>query len=87
MKQKMGRLAMRVEGEFWAAYYAVPDTMVGAIPLGTIRMRFVQSQKRKDAFMNLMKDAVGDILKEATGSRPTWPTPPELAPEHERTKE
>ncbi len=28
---KIGRLAMRHEGNFWNAYYAMPDTMDGAI--------------------------------------------------------
>ena len=39
-KQKMaeiGRLAMRHEGNFWNAYFALPDTMEGAIPLGQSR--------------------------------------------------
>jgi hypothetical protein len=28
--QKIGRLALRVEGTMWCAYYAMPDTMDGA---------------------------------------------------------
>ena len=83
MKQ-IGRLAMRVEGNFWSGYYAMPDTMDGAIFLGSIQMRFVDDKDRKDVFMKLMREAVGDILEEATGQRPHWkdPTP---APEHERS--
>ena len=66
------------------AYYALPHTMDGAIFLGSIQLRF-ETKKRKDAFMNLMREAVGDILKEVTGARPTWPNPEgQPAPEHER---
>jgi hypothetical protein len=84
--KKMGRLAMREEGEFWVAYYALPDTMEDAKPLGTIRLRFVQDQWRKEFFMELMKEAIGDLVEEATGRRPLWPDGPKAAPEHERTK-
>ena len=83
-EQKIGRLALREEGKFWVAYYALPDTMEGALLLGSIAMRFVQNQERKDAFMGLMREAVADILEEKTGTRPTWPNPPQRAPEHER---
>jgi len=85
-KQKIGRLAMRVEGGHWNAYYAMPDTMDGAVWLGSIAMRFVQSEKRKEAFMGMMKEAVADIIEEIAGERPIWPNKPVTAPEHERTK-
>ena len=39
-KYDIGRLAMRVEGELWSAYYAMPNTMEGAVFLGSIAMRF-----------------------------------------------
>lgn len=83
MKQ-IGRLAMRAEGNFWAGYYAMPDTMDGAIFLGSIQMRFVADQGRKDAFMDIMREAVGDIIEETTGQRPSWKKP-RRAPEHERS--
>ena len=83
----VGRLAMRVEGQFWAAYYAMPDTMKDAIPLGTIHMRFVQNEKRREMFMWLMQEAVSDIIEEVSGSRPVWPDDPIPAPEHERSRE
>ena len=81
--EEIGRLAMRVEGDFWCAYYAQQGTMKDAVPLGTIRMRFVASPARKQAFMDLMREAVADIIEEAFGTRPTWggATP---GPEHER---
>ena len=82
--QQIGRLAMRVEGDKWSAYYALPNTMEGAIYLGQIAMRFVATETRKSAFMELMRESVSDILEEATGARPTWPDGPRCAPEHER---
>jgi hypothetical protein len=84
-EQKIGRLAMRHEGEWWNAYYAMPDTMDGAILLGSIAIRFVEIQERKDAFLALMREAVSDILEETTGQRPTWPEGPQPAPERERS--
>jgi hypothetical protein len=80
-----GRLAMREEGPMWVAYYALPDTMSGAVFLGSIALRFVQDKERKDTFMELMREAVSDIIEEQTGSRPVWPEPHgHPAPESER---
>jgi len=86
--QQMGRLAMRIEGNNWVAYYALPDTMKDAIFLGAIAMRFVTDPVRKAAFQAMMREAVGDILEEITGERPIWPNPEGVpAPEHERSRE
>jgi hypothetical protein len=82
--QKVGRLAMRVEGDLWCAYYALRDTMDGALFLGSIRKVFVEDAERKLVFMALMKEAVSDILEERIGERPTWPDGEQPAPEHER---
>jgi hypothetical protein len=82
---KVGRLAMRHEGAMWNAYYALTDTMDGAIPLGSIAMRFVVDLERKTAFMDLMRDAVADLIEEKTGERPTWPEGVQPAPERERS--
>lgn len=68
----MGRLAMREEGEDWKAYYALPDTMTDAIFLGSIKMRFVTVASRKKAFMDLMREAVSDLIEEKVGIRPVW---------------
>ena len=83
-KSQLGRLAMRVEGRNWTAYYTMPDTMDGAIYLGQIAMKFVESPARKNAFMALMRDAVSDLIEEQTGVRPVWPAGPQSAPEHEK---
>lgn len=82
---QIGRLALRQEGDNWNAYYALPDTMDGAIFLGAIRMGAVAlNDTRKQAFMDLMRDVVADIIEEETGIRPQWGGP-ERAPERERS--
>lgn len=70
---KIGRLAMRHEGAFWNAYYATPESMEGAILLGSIAMRFVVDRGRQQAFVALMREAVSDLIEEEVGVRPTWP--------------
>lgn len=69
--RKMGRLAMRHEGNFWNAYYALPDTMDGAILLSSIQMRFVADAVRKHLFMGLMQEAVSDLIQDTIGQRPS----------------
>jgi hypothetical protein len=81
-----GRLALREEGEFWNAYFAPPDTMVGAELLGSLRLSIAKDPKHKAAFMLLMRDAMSDIIEASVGERPHWPVPPRQAPEHERTR-
>lgn len=87
--KKIGRLALRHEGKWWNAYYALPDTMKGAIPLGSIAMAFVEGserqEQRKDQFIEFMRQCVSDILEERVGARPEWPDGPQPAPEHERS--
>jgi hypothetical protein len=80
---KIGRLALRVEGDNWCAYYAMPDSMADAVPLASIRMKLVANEDRKKAFMTLMRAVVGDLIEESMGKRPSWKHP-RGAPEHER---
>lgn len=82
---KIGRLAMRHEGNWWNAYYAMADSMEGAIQLGSIRMAAViNNPVRKNEFMALMQGAVSDIIEGVTGSAPvTFEITP--APESERS--
>lgn len=81
---QVGRLAMRREGQWWNAYYALPNSMADAILLGSVSMRFVETKERRDAFIAFMRDAVSDLIQEETGTRPTWPDGPQPAPEHEK---
>jgi F0F1-type ATP synthase membrane subunit a len=58
--------------------------MDGAVLLGSIAMRFVvDAPARRLVFMELMREAVADMLEEQLGSRPQW-CGPEVAPESER---
>ena len=82
---QIGRLSFRHEGDLWCAYYALPDTMQGALLLGALHMRAASQPDHKRAFMALMREVVGDIIEQATGTRPAWNTPV-AAPEHERSK-
>ena len=85
MQKPIGRLAMRVEGDNWVAYYALTETMEGAAVLGSIRMGIVTAHpEHKQAFMNLMQEVVADFIQESTGQRPVW-NKPQGAPEHERS--
>ena len=76
---------MRVEGDWWVAYMAQMHTMEGAKRLGSILMGIVENNPgRKQAFMNLMQDAMSDAIKMVYGQTPDW-TAPQSAPEAERT--
>jgi hypothetical protein len=84
-KTEVGRLALRVEGEFWNAYYARQGTMDGAILLGSIRISVVvENEVVKDDFMALMKQVVAASAKSALGVAMEWGGA-EKAPEHERS--
>ncbi|MHB1310494.1 MAG: hypothetical protein ACYC3L_00660 [Gemmatimonadaceae bacterium] len=78
------RLAMRVEGEWWNAYAALPDTMDGAHLLGSVRLSGMQDLARKNAFIRLMSDVLGFYLTQKLGTGVVWGEP-ERAPEHERS--
>jgi len=79
----MGRLAFRIEGDNWVAYFAKPDTMEGAIFLGSIKLVFVEDQGRKRIFMDLMKSAFTDAIGTIGGEVSSWDE--RAAPEHERS--
>lgn len=80
----IGRLAMRLEGDRWVAYYALPDSMEEPVFLGSISIGAVaQNPQRKTAFMLMMREIVSEILTATTGQAPQW-AEPQQAPEHER---
>jgi hypothetical protein len=58
MSKANGRLALRVEGEFWNAYYAMPGTMRDAIFLGSIRMKFAEPD-----YVTIVENATGAETK------------------------
>lgn len=80
------RLSFRREGKWWVAYTAELGTMKGAQPIGRIALAIVEAEPaRKQQFMDLMQEAVSDLVQATTGVRPIWPSPPQPAPEHERS--
>jgi len=82
--EKVGRVALRQEGQWWVAYYALPGTMTGALTLGRIRLAPAMANPRvKELFIETMRELVADIIESKTGIRPIWKTPEE-APEHEK---
>jgi hypothetical protein len=83
-QKKIGRLAIREEGESINAYYAMPGTMEGAILLFSVSRAAAMRPSVKEKILALGKQIVEEILYEAIGERPTWPDGPEPAPEHER---
>lgn len=81
---KIGRLALRVEGNNWNAYYARDHTMEHAIFLGSLWMGLATNLTRKQQFLDLMRECVADLIEDVAGVRPVWGGP-EAAPEHERS--
>lgn len=64
--QQQGRLAFRVEGDNWVAYWALPDTMKDAIYLASIRIGAVtHDQNIKAAFMELMRETVASLFRQS----------------------
>jgi len=84
MTQHVGRLAMRVEGDWWVAYSASIGTMEGALELGRVRMSICQNKKIKDATLEHFKMAFAEVFKDATGIKLLWPNGTQSAPEHEK---
>lgn len=79
-----GRLAFRVEGDYWNCYFAPEqDSMAGAVILGSLRMTIAQTPEMKDAFIDLMRSAFNIAARELVGAEAAaFDTRP--APEHER---
>jgi hypothetical protein len=65
-KQEVGRIAFRVEGQWWNAYWAPrQDSMEGAVHLGSVRMALAAAPAVKASFMDTMKQAFEVATKEA----------------------
>lgn len=82
---KFGRLAMRVEGDWWVAYYAKPDTMDGALRLGSVHMALARIPEVKQSTLDHFKLVTDHLVKAATGFDLEWPAAPQQAPEHEKS--
>ena len=69
-KRALARLAMRAENGYWCAYYAPPDTMDGAILLGSIKITvIIEKPARREQFLALMHDVMRGAIKDACGKR------------------
>ena len=81
---EIGRVAMRQEGGFWVGYYAMPESMEGAIELARIKMSLIIGKpERKDFFMLMVADCANDLVEEITGTRP-YQGGERPAPKHEK---
>jgi len=84
MTQAAFRLAMRQEGNKWTAYAAKPNTMEGAIWMGSIALSLVvDDNDRKQAFIEIMKGALTDFLEGQGIAIDSWKQ--DAAPESERS--
>ena len=84
-QRDVGRLAFRHEGQMWNVYLAKTSGMDGAQLLASVQFAFVNnSDERKRQFMAFVQECFADMLQDLVGVRPTFPDPPQNAPEHER---
>jgi hypothetical protein len=54
-KVEFGRLAIRTEGSSISAYYAMPGTMEGAVPLFSVNRKAAEYPGVRDAILELGK--------------------------------
>jgi hypothetical protein len=65
LMQNAGRIALRVEGDFYNAYYALPDSMKGAIFIGCIRVALIKNDEvRRMQFLDFVRAAIEELLKD-----------------------
>ena len=76
IRVQVGRLVMRVEGENWNAYHAIPNVTDGAVRLGSLRAALVDQSERQHPFMDMMPDIPSDILEKVVEVRTAGPNPP-----------
>ena len=82
--KKIGRLALRVEGPRWVAYFAATAGIDDAVEIGSILMSVVgRSSQCKEKFEELMQLAMVDVIYKASGMEAEWGDAT-VAPECER---
>jgi hypothetical protein len=83
-RTQIGRLAVREIRDEVRFFYAMPDTMKGALLLGTVKASILRREPlRFEVLLALFRGAVADFIEDASGQRPTL-NEPEIAPAHER---
>ncbi len=80
----LGRLAMRVEGDWWVAYWAAPNSMKRSTEIARLRMSLAADPVLKEAFLGFCQSAMSVTIKAATGKTPGW-NDPVGAPEQEKS--
>lgn len=78
------RLALRVEGSRYVAYYADGDSMDGAIEIASMHSGVIDNDLVRERFMEFAREVFDAIMLSAFGVRPEWNGDPTPAPEHER---
>lgn len=81
-KEDVGRLAFRVEGDFWKVYYTQTNSMDDALFLGSVAMRFVEIEEAREQFMEFMKTQLVHAFDELFDATHEWTELP--VPAHER---
>lgn len=70
---QIGKLALRQEGAWWVAYYDIQHNEQPKVELCRMHMDAMMiNAARRDQFMTLARDLVGDLIHAATGIRPEW---------------
>lgn len=78
------RIAIRREGAFVNAYFAPPDSMEGAILMGSVRTSILQKTPgAMEAYQELMKSAIATACSDTIGAVTEFRVEP--APESERS--
>lgn len=82
---QVGRVAFRVEGQYYNAYWALRDTMEGAIHIASVKIAPLRcNDALRTQFVELVQNIVSDAFDKTMGARPSAWTK-ESAPEHERS--
>lgn len=78
------RLAFRVEGLRYVAYFADLDSMDGAEEIASMASACLGDDEIRGAFMALSRSIFSAICQEVYGFTPEWKDDPVPAPQHER---
>lgn len=84
MDKSRFRIAMRVEGDWWVAYFAEPGSMDGAIEVARFPMRVAGHLAVRDAILVLVQDLMKSLLSGVLGLGGVEDFEISSAPEHER---
>lgn len=78
------RLAFRREGAFINCYFAERETMASALHVGSLATTLSEKPGVFDRWRVCMQECFADFCEDVLGVRPTFPEPPQPAPDHER---